>query len=279
MPTQDLYEKLAARFGPEFAEKFLRKIQEKRRLPPEMLEKITKWALEEVKIHELDNCWAKYENYDVFLATSPSNVTVKNTGAGNWKVGLLNPASEDGWISCFFSDRETAYSIEPDSIYLVIGKAREREYLGVRRISVNVLGIVKIDGERMVPVSPESAEQEQEQQEPSEQAQPAEVTYSASPMEMIKESAEEQKPEEKEEVPEIPAPTFSEEEMKILGYLHKRGSKGAKVETIAKNVGLSEKDVRKLLISLASDGYVWMPSSGQYAITEKGRKAMESAGE
>ena len=248
-----IYEKLKAMFGEEFARQYVEKLQQKRKLPLETIEQIKKWALEEVKIQELPNAWAKYENYDVFLVTTPSNIQVKNTGTGNWKVGFLSIASEDGWLSGFFSDREDAYSIEEDSVYLLIGKAKEREYLGVKRISMNVLGFVKLDSEVQV--------------EPQVEEQPVEE-------EVVEKVEEEGKIEEVvEKVEELPE--FSPLEKQILELI---AEQPMRVKNIAEEIGESERTVRAILTNLGTDGYVAMVKRGLYRATKKGREALSRGG-
>jgi len=249
-----IYEKLKAMFGEEFARQYVEKLQQKRKLPAEVVEEIKNWALNEVKIQELPDAHAKYENYDVFLVTTPGTVQVKNTGAGNWKVGFLSIASEDGWLSGFFSDREDAYSIEEDSVYLLIGKAKEREYLGVKRISMNVLGFVKLDSE----VQP--------QEEPQVEETPVEVVE--------EETIEEEKIKE-EVVEEKELSEFSPLEQQILELI---SDQPMRVKDIAEHIGESERTVRAVLTNLGTDGYVAMVKRGLYRATKKGREALSRGG-
>jgi len=138
--TMSVLEKI---FGRDFAERYLQAIQQTQRLSEQKLNEIIEFGIKMMK--EIGKPQVKYDKWDVLLCQVPAVPQVKKTSSGNYKIGLIWP-SEDNisgpWISAFFGKEEDAQKVasSPGSFVVLVGKLRQREYLGGPTYSINVAG-------------------------------------------------------------------------------------------------------------------------------------------
>ena len=130
-------------FGRDFAERYLQAIQQTQRLSEQKLNEIIEFGIKMIK--ETGKWSVKYDKWDVLLCQIPQVPQVKKTSSGNYKVGLIWPSEENitgPWISAFFNREEDAERIaaNPGSFIILVGKLRQREYLGGTTFSINVAG-------------------------------------------------------------------------------------------------------------------------------------------
>jgi len=107
-------------------------------------------------IRETGKWSVKYDKWDVLLCQVPNAPQVKKTSSGNFKVGLIWPSEENvggPWISAFFSREEDAENVanHPNAFVIIVGRLREREYLGGTTFSVNVAGYKILEEEAPAP--------------------------------------------------------------------------------------------------------------------------------
>jgi len=130
-------------FGKEFAERYLQAIQQTQQLSEQKLNEIIEFGIK--MIRETGRWSVKYDKWDVLLCQVPQAPQVKKTSSGNYKVGLIWPSEENitgPWISAFFNREDDAERVtsSPGSFIILVGKLRQREYLGGTTFSINVAG-------------------------------------------------------------------------------------------------------------------------------------------
>ena len=138
--------KLSELFGPEFESKYLEALQKASKVGEETAKDLAKRGLDMMKkmrIYSVEVTDQRGKVFNVLLATVPNNPEVKKTSAGNHKLGLICPAISGvtgAWISAFFVEREEAEKVarQPGETFLLVGKLREREFLGGATFSINV---------------------------------------------------------------------------------------------------------------------------------------------
>ena len=158
-------EKIIALFGRDFYERFVKAINEARKLREDQLQQIKQFAVEHIR--DSEDFHVRYDKWDVILVHVPSNVEVKKTSSGNWKVGLIWPGAgargsiSGPWISAFFSRQEDAEKVasRPGDYFLLVGKLRQREYAGGPTFSINVLGVIELEAESVGEIAVEQREE------------------------------------------------------------------------------------------------------------------------
>ena len=156
-------DKIVALFGRDFYERFVKAINEARRLSESQLEEIKRFALQHMR--DSENFKLRYDKWDVILVQVPNNPEVKKTSSGNFKLGLIWPGAAGSisgpWISAFFSRQEDAEKLasKPGDYFILVGKLREREYAGGPTFSINVLGVIELEAESVGEIA---AEQQKE---------------------------------------------------------------------------------------------------------------------
>ncbi|NPA98891.1 MAG: hypothetical protein GXO43_05880 [Crenarchaeota archaeon] len=105
---------------------------------------------------------------DVMVVAIPTKVIIKETASGNYKIGALDPNTNE-WISLFFDNRDDAEYIADSfagDIIIVVGKKKEREMPDGRVLSsVNVWGYIPLDEQAATEQNTEQGEQPVEEQQ------------------------------------------------------------------------------------------------------------------
>ena len=170
-------EKIVAIFGKDFYERFMKALNEARKIREDQLEEIKRFALEHMKNSE--DFHVRYDNLDVILVQVPSNCEVKKTSSGNFKLGLIWPGAgfrgsiSGPWVSAFFTRQEEAEKVagRRGDYFLLVGKLRQREYAGGPTFSINVQGVIELEAESVGEITVEQEEKPREDVE--EKAQEA----------------------------------------------------------------------------------------------------------
>jgi hypothetical protein len=150
--TQEASNPLARAFGDEFARKYNAKLQEIRakalRVTPEEKEKIKRFVQENREQLLDNNAHIPYNRYDLVLVVTPDNEnTLKRTvfQSGAIAVNVKTIASQNGWISLVFNDKNLANDLELSTAYIAVGKLTEKIMdNGSIRLRMTVYDLIKL---------------------------------------------------------------------------------------------------------------------------------------
>jgi hypothetical protein len=142
---------IAKLFGEQFARKYQEALQKAQEIPKEKLRQMKPLLIELLK--SSSDFRATFDKFDVILVTTPTNVDrfpPKKTSAGNWKVTVVWPGSQNlrgPFVSVFVSEEGDAklLSSTPDKAFILIGKLQTQSYMGDTTYSFRTAGIIEVE--------------------------------------------------------------------------------------------------------------------------------------
>lgn len=143
----DLYEKLKALYGEEFARKYLAKRRSAMSaLTPEQLEEVKKFADEHIP--QSDDFAVKWNGYNVLFVETPDRADLrepKPTSGANWRALVLWEGSPyDSNFVTVFAPEEEAKKLARKGFFYLIGRLKERQYNGKPSLVFNAVAVIEV---------------------------------------------------------------------------------------------------------------------------------------